>query len=358
MGRYAKAFCITLALLVNPRTVVAQTATPAGSAWTTTRAEVLARAERALENYYYTDRIAALRAAIEANRRVLMQIDNPKQFADALTTDLQKAAGDKHIIVWYSQAADENQSRKPTATGIAEANRFFQYVDYGYNGSLRLNGNIGYLGLGGFANMPKVKTTFDAAMTLVSHTEALIIDLRGNGGGDSDAVDYLLGYFFSKPTEVTGAIQKERGKSIVHHDFTPAKVGGPRYLNKPVYVLIDHKTISGGEMFAYDMKVLRRALIVGEGSAGAANGLGSRPYFLSDHLSISIPDAVTRNPYTGANWEGVGVTPDVETEAHTALLTAYQRAVFAVKEPYDPLGELSQARKDPASALSASLPRI
>jgi Peptidase family S41/N-terminal domain of Peptidase_S41 in eukaryotic IRBP len=350
---------LTLVLLLLPAATTAQGATPSPSGWNAaTRAQALARAEKALANYYFADRVAGLRAVIETNREALLQINDPKQFAEVLTSDLQEASHDKHIIVWYSKTADENQSRNPTAAEMARMNRFFQYVAYGYDVSARLQGNIGYLRLGGFADMPIFKGAIDAAMTLVGHTDALIVDLQNNGGGDADAVKYLLGYFFLRPTEVSGAIQREHGTTVSFHEFTPAKVGGPRYVNRPVYVLIGPRTISGGEMCAYDLKTLRRALLIGQTTAGAANILGSPPYFLSAHLSISVPDGAIRNPYTGTNWEGVGVTPDVVTEPKAALLTAYERALATVNGSYDPLGELAQARKDPAAALRASLPEI
>ncbi|MGA7357155.1 MAG: S41 family peptidase [Candidatus Cybelea sp.] len=322
-----------------------------------TRSLVLARAEQALGNYFYANRVTLLRGSIEAHRSELLGIDDEKKFADALTNILQQAGQDKHIIVWFSEESDENQSRKPTSTELARQQRFFQYVAYGYNASARLPGNIGYIALGGFADMPAAKSTIDAAMELVRQTSSLIVDLRGNGGGDSDTVDYLLAYFFAKPMEVTGAVQRIQGKDVAVHDFTPATVAAPRYVGKPVYVLIDHGTISGGEMFAYDIKSLRRGLVIGQVSAGAASGLGSRPYFLSEHLSISVPDAVTRNPYTGTNWEGVGVIPDVKIDGKDALTAAYARALASVDTSYDPLGEIAQAQKDPEAALKAFFPR-
>jgi retinol-binding protein 3 len=348
---------LTLSLLFA-LTASTNAAQPAQNAdWTlATRTLVLARTEHALGNYFYANRVETLRDAIEQHKSELLGIDDEKNFAVALTGILQAASGDKHIIVWFSQNSDENQSRKPTSAELAEQEKFFRFIAYGYDASARLPGNIGYLRLGGFADMPAAKSTIDAAMLVVSQTSSLIVDLRGNGGGDNDTVDYLLGYFFARPTEVTGAIQRKQGKAVFVHDFTPATVGAPRYASKPIYVLIDHDTISGGEMFAYDIGVLHRGLIIGQTSAGAASGLGSRPYFLSDHLSISVPDAVTRNPYTGTNWEGVGVIPNVKVEPKDALLASYSRALKSVNDSYDPLGDVAQAQKDPAAALKAFLP--
>lgn len=331
--------------------------TKPGASWPVSeRQEALARAERALSDYFYPDRIAALKAVIEVNRESLLQISDQKTFASTLTSELQGVSGDKHLIVWYSYTPINKNNIAPSDE--TPENRFFQHIDYGFNSAARLLGNIGYLGLGGFANMPAAKSTLDAAMALLSPTDGLIIDLRGNGGGDSDTVGYLLGYFFAQPTEITGAIVRAHGRFHTDHDFTAATVGGQKYLGKPLYVLIDHQTISAGEMFAYDLKTLHRALVLGEPSAGAAMGLGSPPYALTEHLSISVPDAVTKNPYTGTNWDGTGVIPNVAVSAKGALLAGYQRALEATHDQYDPMNELPEASHDPAAALKASFPDV
>jgi hypothetical protein len=338
--------------------VLAQESSPeSGASWSVAeRREALVRTERVLDNYFYPDRVAALKAIIEANRQSLLQIPDQKTFAKTLTSELQDASGDKHLIVWYSDKPINKSSALPS--DAAAETRFFQHIDYGFNSAARLTGNIGYLNLGGFANMPAAKSTLDAAMALLSATDAIIIDLRGNGGGDSDTVAYLLGYFFARPIEITGAVVRKHGKFRTDRDFTAATVGGRRYLGKPVFVLIDHQTISAGEMFAYDLKTLHRALILGEPSAGAAMGLGSPPFVLTEHLSISVPDAETRNPYTGTNWDGTGVVPDVATSAKGVLLAGYKRALESVHDRYDPMNELPEALHDPAAALKASFPDV
>jgi hypothetical protein len=352
-----KAVMFLLAALACSASALAQTSGQPGATWTPPqRQEALARAETALGNYFYIDRIAALRAVVEVNRQTLLQIADQKTFAARLTNELQEASHDKHIIVWYSDIPDKNQGARVTPQESAEDRNFFSHIDYGFNAGIRLLGDVGYLNLGGFANMPEAKLSLDAAMTLMAPTDALIIDLRGNGGGDSDTVRYLLGYFFARPVEITGAVVRQNGRFRIDRQFTPSYVGGQKYVGKPLYVLIDHQTISGGEEFAYDLKALHRALLLGEPTAGAANGLGSPPYYLTDHLRISVPDAQTRNPYTDTNWEGIGVIPDIP-DSKQALLTAYERALKSNRDTYDPMNELPQALKDPAAALRASLPQ-
>lgn len=336
-------------------TLTAQAMPTPDPQWTpVARATVLSRTNAVLSNYYYVDRVPALRAAVQAHRAALMAITDQRSFAEALTRDLQQASGDKHIIVWYSAQSDKNNEHRTTQAEQAETHRFFRYVNNGCDASIRLKGNIGYLRLGGFADLAKARPTLDAAMTLIANTNALIIDLRNNGGGDSDTVNYLLSYFVERRTELTTALERSGAQTIVHRNFTEAKIGGPRYLQRPIYVLVGPHTISGGELFAYELQTLHDATIIGERTAGAGNGLGSPPYYLTDHLRISIPDTILRNPRTGTSWEGIGVTPEVKTGADASLLIAYGKALRTISLTYDPLDEISQARRDPANALRES----
>lgn len=321
-----------------------------------TRAQVLTKAEEELGQYFFTDRIPKLRAAIEAHRSAYLQITDPTKFASAVTAGMYAVAHDKHIGLWYS-ATYMPDDQKPTPADEVQRTYFEHYINYGYEGVLRLQGNIGYLHLRGFAGMPGAKKTIDGTMALLDHTDALIIDLRGNGGGDPRSLDYLMGYFFSKPTELTSIVWKEHGKTTLHRQFSAASIGGVRYLNKPVYVLIDDRTISCAEQFAYDMKSLHRAQLIGKTTAGGANP--GRVYRLTSHFGLFVPLGQAKNPYTGSNWEGIGVSPDVPTTPKGALLDAYRRALKVAKDAFpDATAHRSDLLKDPAKALHESLPMM
>jgi hypothetical protein len=345
------AFCWPAASFGNST----QTSASTSDGWNaTTRASILSHAQEALGSYFFENKISSLRAAIDANRNVLVGITDPDKFAAALTQVLYAVAHDKHIFVDYS-AEPVPQAAIPSAAEVAYEKQAAAYDDYSYDVSARLHGNIGYLWIDGFDPLSWSKGMLDAAMALLAHTDALIVDLRGNGGGRPDAVDYLLGYFFDKPTEVTGFIWRKNGKTSIQHEFAAGVVGGPRYIHKPVYLLIDDQTFSGGEQFAYDMKTLHRAELVGKTTAGGANPGGTVP--LSDHFAIFIPSGTARNPYTGTNWEGVGVSPDIDSSSKGALLIAYVRALKAATNSLDASAQVrARALKDPASALAASMP--
>jgi len=227
--------------------------------------------------------------------------------------------------------------------------------NFGYAGAIVLRGNVGYIRLDGFGSMPASKGAIDSAMALVAHTDALIFDVRANHGGDPDSLDYLMGYFYAKPTQLTSILMTHGSTSQLYKQFSAARVSGLRYLGKPLYVLTSDHTFSCAEQFAYDMKSLHRATLVGATTGGGANPGDS--VRLDDHFAIFVPLGRAVNPYTNTNWEGVGVSPDVQTVAAAALLEAYTRALTASNDSFDEAA-LARARalKDPSAALQASLP--
>jgi Peptidase family S41 len=82
-------------------------------------------------------------------------------------------------------------------------------------------------------------------------------------------------------------------------------------------------TFSGGEEFAYDLKALKRAIIVGETTGGGAHPTG--PKRLDDHIGIMVPVERSIN-LTQTDWEGTGVEPDVKVPADRALERALELA--------------------------------
>lgn len=89
-------------------------------------------------------------------------------------------------------------------------------------------------------------------------------------------------------------------------------------------ILTSKKTASGCESFAYNLKHLGRATIVGEQTSGAAHSV--RTFDLAAKYRAFIPKARPVNPVTGTNWEARGVQPDVETTAADALHEALRLA--------------------------------
>ena len=87
-----------------------------------------------------------------------------------------------------------------------------------------------------------------------------------------------------------------------------------------MFVLTSQGTFSGGEEFAYDLKNLKRATIVGETTGGGAHPV--RGIRVDDHFTVGVPFARAVNPVSKTDWEGTGVAPDVPVKADDALATA------------------------------------
>ena len=160
-----------------------------------------------------------------------------------------------------------------------------------------LPGNIGYIDMRGFADFAAdgdqaPRQAADAALALVAGTDALIFDLRDNGGGSPAMVGYLIGHFVPDGAKIYN-IFKTRGEP--DSDEAPsAPIAGQRRLDTPLYVLTSGRTASAAESFAYTLQAAKRASVVGEASAGGANPGGGAP--LGDGLSVFISSGTPINP--------------------------------------------------------------
>jgi C-terminal processing protease CtpA/Prc len=184
----------------------------------------------------------------------------------------------------------------------------------------RLEGNVGYLRFDGFVDPAECGSTIVTAMTALAETKALIIDLRENaGGGKAGSTPLLESYLFDRRTHLSDVRFRYTGET--RERWTLDSVAGARFGGeKPVYVLTSAHTLSAGEELAYDLHALKRATIVGETTSGQAHATFEAR--IENHFAILLPTGKTLNPVTGADWEGVGVVPDVKVPASDALITA------------------------------------
>lgn len=310
------------------------------------RNDVLTQAEHALDTYVFPKKIPAVRAAIEHHRAGLVRITDPNAFADSASRVIYGAAHDEHLRLTFSAQALP-AALKPPLQDKARLLHAEEFGDFGYIDSARLDGNIGYLRIDWFSPASESAMMLDAAMTLLSQTDAMIIDLRYNDGGSPKSVDYLIGYFVPAHTELTGFLMRVNGKMISRLQYAAAVPNLLAYVRKPVYVLTSGYTFSAAEQFAYDLQSLHRATIIGQTTGGGANIGG--PMRLSDHFMLFVPHGTARSPYTGTNWDGAGVQPDVRVKAPAALLQAYTDALKAANSK--PNDERRQALNKPVDAL-------
>ncbi|WP_431286190.1 S41 family peptidase [Roseateles chitinivorans] len=309
---------ITLLLATVPVWCQPAPAEPAGEplapAARTQVARELARQLR--ERYVFPDRVKDIEPKLQA---AAADDADARQLAEKLSVVLADATQDKHLRV--DAMPEMPGGAKAEAADMAES---FRYTNYGVTRVERLRGNIGYLDLRQFAPPREAGPVLAAAMAMLARTDALIIDLRRNGGGDPETVQLLASYFFDKPTPLVD-IHWRAGNRIETHRTT-AKVAGQRYgQRRPVYLLTERRTFSAAEDFAWGMKNRHRATLIGETTGGGAH---PGDFFrLSPELGVFIPTGRSVDPVIGGNWEGTGVSPDHAVPAAEALTLA-QRMIL------------------------------
>ncbi len=251
------------------------------------------------------------------------KITSGQAFAQKLSDDLQSVSKDKHLNVRYSHETlpQRSDAGQPTAEEMENQQRWLRQTNFGFQKVERLPGNVGYIDLRGFMGPELGKETVAAAMNFVAHTDALIFDLRKNGGGDPEMVALISSYLFGEEKVHLNDLYWRKEDRTDQFWTAPEKVSGARYADKDIYVLTSNRTFSAGEEFTYNLQNLQRATIVGETTGGGAHP--GDMVRLHDHFRAFIPSGRAINPVSKTNWEGTGVKPDVPVAQEIALETAY-----------------------------------
>jgi len=298
-----------------------------------TRARVIDGAIAKLNEFYvFPETAKKMEEALRA-RQAKGEYDSVTEadaFANVLTDHLQQVSHDKHLRVNFSPMVIPNREPGPNPEMEAQMrkqmegnNCFFEKVE-------RLPSNIGYLKFNAFPDPEVCGPTATAAMNFLGNVDALIIDLRENGGGDPKMVAYLSTYLFGESTHLNDLYNRKENSTTQY--WTLPYVPGKRLTGKPVFILTAKRTFSGAEEFTYNLKNLKRATIIGETTGGGAHPVSG--HRIDDHFSIGVPFARAINPISKANWEGTGVEPDVKVPADEALSEARKVATEALrKEP-------------------------
>ncbi len=249
------------------------------------------------------------------------------EFANQLTIDLQKYADDFHFWVGVKQTQEsESYSVKK------ESNLERQMYEY-TNGNIveiqRLPGNIGYIKMYEFPSIKFAAPTIINALDFLKLTDAMIIDVRFNGGGDSYLVQFIISYFLDNESQhIYDFYNPENGTK--NQTWTIPYVGTPHHPEKLLYVLTSHRSASAAEDLSYSLQSLKRALIIGEKTRGAANAPES--FLVQDILEVEIPVYRPINIHTNSNWEKEGVNPDIKVKQEDALKTAHLHAITSLSD--------------------------
>ncbi len=317
-------------------------------------------AKRLEEDYIFPDLAAKMIQSVRKRQadKEYAGIKTGQELAERLTKDLQAVSKDKHLRVFCST----DKLAKRGHSGGAESphrkddrRQMGQWINAGYRKVERLGGNVGYLALDGFLPAAEAEETAASAMNFLAGTDALIIDLRHNGGGDPESVALLCSYFFGPEPILLNSLYWRKGNRT--DEFrTRKEVAGKRYLNKDVYVLIGPRTFSGAEEFAYDLQTQKRATLVGETSGGGAHPGDLAP--LGDHFLMFVPQGRAINPITKTDWEGTGVKPDVAVPAADALEKAHAVAIEKLLKNAKDDETRQQIRMDVEHERKLSMPKV
>ncbi|MDW7691763.1 S41 family peptidase [Flammeovirgaceae bacterium SG7u.111] len=256
----------------------------------------------------------------------------PEELASALTEQMRAITKDMHVSV--SPPRIQPVEKGPQQPFVERLARYYTPM---INEVKYYEQNIGYLDMRFFGGGEEGIASLDEAMKQFQNADALIIDLRKNGGGSIRTVQYFCSYFFDQEF----LLNKIYTRATDHtEELMVLDVKGIKRPKVPVLVLTSSRTFSGAEDFSYTLQSRKRATIIGEVTRGGAHPV--RGHNLEGGFRVRVPYARSINPVTNSNWEGTGVIPDVETSEEEALekalamamdsAAAYKKALFAPLE--------------------------
>lgn len=286
------------------------------------------------EAYVFPDTAAAMERAIRARQRQgeYDRITSSRAFAESLTAHLQAVSRDRHLRVRFVARGvpPAPGGDGPSPAEREQARTFGRRMNFGFERVERLAGNVGYLEIRSFGfDTADVSSVAASAFNFLSNTDALIIDMRRNGGGSPHMVAQVSSYLFgADPVHLNSLYWRPDNRT---DDFYTSKtVAGTRYgADRPVYVLTSRNTFSGAEEFTYNLQTRKRATIVGDTTGGGAHPGGPRR--VTEYFAVWVPSGRAINPITKTNWERVGVRPDVAVASDQALRTAHLAALRGLR---------------------------
>lgn len=169
---------------------------------------------------------------------------------------------------------------------------------------------------------------FSRLSNLPPDIKGIIVDVRGNLGGDLSDLNFFVGRFIDKPLHF-GFTQSKSGNGRL--DFTPwikayvNPVSGASAVNIPIIVLADVNTASLGEAVVMALKSLPNAIFIGETTWGATGPLTDEELYNAGQFEVdgflSVKTSSSKFRFLdGKIYEGIGFPPDVYVSYNSRIL--------------------------------------
>lgn len=345
-GAQAQEATAAAATKVNPRTVVADI-------------------KRILnENYVLPEMRPQLAAALDKGLAAgRYNVSDPGILSERINADLTAVAHDGHLGMHFDAKQSADLAARPAGAGADDAPpteeeiRFADRLNHGILQLKVLPGNIRYLeSVGFFWGGEKTKEAYDNAMRFLKGGDAIIIDMRQNGGGSPDAVRYMISHFLQPNTPIVTFYM--RGQAGDRWSSLGALPAGS-LAGKPLYVLTGGRSASAAEEFIGHVGGYKVGELVGEKTAGAGYRNEFFPVTGGYVISVSVGRAVLAS--TGKDWEKVGIAPTINAAQGDALEVAQIHALRKLastatgrdKEVFEGSAQVLEAQLKP---VSTSLP--
>ncbi|HEU0133722.1 MAG TPA: S41 family peptidase [Allosphingosinicella sp.] len=289
-------------------------------------------------------------------------VSDPAVLIDRINADMTAVAHDKHLGVEYNpraaaeaaEAAAQPQAAGPEDDGPSpEQIREAQRRNHGFTEMKVLPGNVRYVNMQGFVWVgPKSAEAYDNVMRFLKDGDAAIIDLRQNGGGSPQAVQYLVSHFMEPNRPL---VTFHMGANQVDKLATLPNLPAGRMVGKPLYVLTSGNSASAAEEFTGHVAGFKLGELVGATTAGAGFRNQFFPLPGGYVISVSVGRAVLAS--TGKDWEGVGIAPTKAVDPEKALQVAQMHAMRRLastapqreKMNYEAAAALLAAQVDPVA---------
>ncbi|MCX6303499.1 MAG: S41 family peptidase [Bacteroidetes bacterium] len=280
------------------------------------------------ENYLFPERVKLIDKFIhqKLNNGGYDSLTKSIVFLETFERDIQQQGNDQHIGLGVDpgrvkQIIEDGQAEKSGLKPV-ETEEWLQklkFENFRLRKLERLDGNVGYFNFLNFTPLESSMLSLVGAMNFIRFSDAIIIDLRDNGGGNSETMDFLLSYFLQDSVQITEMRYRKDGKVVKSYtvkDSLIIKI--PKDI--PLYILVSNKTSSAAEGFAYTLQQYKRATIIGEQTKGEGNP--GELFVINEDLYIMIPTIEGINPVSKKSIDGIGVTPDINIVSSKALTKA------------------------------------